>query len=293
MASSDIRDDPVRRPACRPVTPRRGEYLHALRLDDVRLELTEWGVGAAALLKAADRAIAGEWWHAASLLAAFAVLLFSVRAGAWFTSLAMIPLLENNHSVLIFAIALIVALFPERSQRHLLYRTQLTAMYLFAGVAKINSVFLTGDVVAGRSNGILTTGEPLALAMAWGTVVTELGLAVLLWRSDKVALVVAAPFHLSIIIATAVFLPEFTLAHIAFNGLPILVLVDFVRSGDMKRPEWSELVAKVALWLRRIAAGSAAAVLIAQVVMVSGYTPPEWLEPFIVRIAIPFPGLWP
>ena len=83
----------------------------------------------------------------------------------------------------------------------LLMMTQLTAVYLFAGLSKINAVFLSGDP--------LSTWVRFSLpgwvhpAMAWVTVVTEVAvLAVGLWvpRIRVLAVLAGLGLHLSIVL---------------------------------------------------------------------------------------------
>lgn len=82
----------------------------------------------------------------------------------------------------------------------LLMMTQLTALYLFAGLAKINPVFLSGEPLSGWIGAPLP--EWMFQPMAWATVVTEtLVLAVGLWvpRFRVLAMVAGVGLHLSII----------------------------------------------------------------------------------------------
>ncbi|KRE37058.1 hypothetical protein ASG73_12195 [Janibacter sp. Soil728] len=82
----------------------------------------------------------------------------------------------------------------------LLMMTQLSALYLFAGLSKINHMFLPGDALAGWMRYPLP--EWVYQPMAVATIVTEMGLlAVGLWvpRLRMVAVVAGMGLHLSIL----------------------------------------------------------------------------------------------
>ena len=70
----------------------------------------------------------------------------------------------------------------------LLLMTQVSVVYAFTGLLKINSEFLSGRVI--QQNSHLDISDPLARAMAVGAVLTEVGLCVGLWI-PKVRWVVA------------------------------------------------------------------------------------------------------
>lgn len=82
----------------------------------------------------------------------------------------------------------------------LLMMTQVSACYLFAGLSKIQPTFLSGEPLAGWMWPSLPGGAFVALA--WLTVVTEVGLAVVLWvpKLRILGAVAGIGLHLSIIV---------------------------------------------------------------------------------------------
>lgn len=84
----------------------------------------------------------------------------------------------------------------------LLLMTQLTVVYLFTGLLKINERFLSGEIVA--VNSWIEIPDQMASLMAVGAVVTEVGLAIGLWlprvrwwvAAAGVGLHVAIPFFM-------------------------------------------------------------------------------------------------
>lgn len=81
----------------------------------------------------------------------------------------------------------------------LLVMTQITAVYLFAGLSKINEIYLSGEILAQHLTGI-TLFQPVFGALAAGSVIVEVVLAFALWqpRTRAVACVVGVTMHASI-----------------------------------------------------------------------------------------------
>jgi hypothetical protein len=88
-----------------------------------------------------------------------------------------------------------------------LLRTQVSATYAFAALAKLNAVYLSGaTLVAYMSPDLLValpeaTRLPFVLACAWGTIVVELFLAVALWsaRWRRLAVVAGTALHVGMV----------------------------------------------------------------------------------------------
>ncbi len=80
----------------------------------------------------------------------------------------------------------------------LLMMSQVSACYLFAGISKVNGVFLDGDVLREQVWWPLPDGA--LLLMAYATVVTEIILAITLWsrRLRLPAVLMGCGLHLSI-----------------------------------------------------------------------------------------------
>jgi hypothetical protein len=83
----------------------------------------------------------------------------------------------------------------------LLMLSQISACYLFAALSKVNGVFLSGEPLAGWT--WLTLPGWVFVLMAWGTVITELFLAIGLWlpRTRHIAVLAGLVLHVSIVVA--------------------------------------------------------------------------------------------
>lgn len=115
----------------------------------------------------------------------------------------------------------------------LLMKLQISIVYLFAGLTKINDPFLSGGVIAGESGtGVVSLPEaletPEVLAPIAGlVVVTEVFLAVALWlpRVRPLAFVVGFGFHMSIVlfvgpfVQLSVFAMEMLAVYVLFLGI--------------------------------------------------------------------------
>lgn len=82
----------------------------------------------------------------------------------------------------------------------LLMMTQVSVVYLFAGLSKAQPTFLSGQPLSGWM--WLSLPQMAYMILAWGTVLTEVFLAVALWfrRARRYAVVVGLLLHLSIVI---------------------------------------------------------------------------------------------
>lgn len=117
--------------------------------------------------------------------------------------------LYNHHLYLFIVVALVLALYDEMSQVTLL-RAQLTIVYAFAVLTKINGTFLSGDVVrASLERSTLfgsVSSDGLTVGVAHATILIELGLPIALWwtpRTRRAALVVGLAFHIGVVLGTA------------------------------------------------------------------------------------------
>ena len=79
-----------------------------------------------------------------------------------------------------------------------LLMTQVSVVYAFTGLLKVNPAFLSGRVI--QENSHLDISDPLAQAMALGAVVTEIGLCIGLWfaRARWLAAAAGVALHTSI-----------------------------------------------------------------------------------------------
>lgn len=192
-----------------------------------------WGLPAAAALAAIALALG---WHARLAAAALAAALG--------TALAADRQLYSNHLLLLVVLVAMLALTDCGAARSLdarrrgrtpdavtawparLLQTQLTAVYAFAALSKLNADFLSGAVLAvhlGPPAATEPVGTDLLAALAAAAVATEAFLAVALWlpRLRPAAFVVGAGFHLAILVSMEPALPfaVFGLAALAIYPL--------------------------------------------------------------------------
>ncbi|WP_456599839.1 HTTM domain-containing protein [Blastococcus sp. SYSU DS0616] len=116
--------------------------------------------------------------------------------------------LFNHHLYLMVLVGVILSMFDDRWHVFLL-RAQLTIVYAFAAVTKINGTYLSGDVLARATERSVLLGDVaipmwlLVIASA-GAIIVEGGLAVALWfrhtRLPAAALGIA--FHVPLVLAT-------------------------------------------------------------------------------------------
>lgn len=204
-------------------------------------------VGAVVLLKAVDVALRGPAPGAAVLLAAGLLLLRDRRTG-WLVLLAggaLVALeapveLRRQHLVLLLGIALAGAVARDDGELLLLWRAQLSALYGFAAVAKLNEAYLSGTVLTEA----LRVPLPLEAVVAGGLllVAVEVLLAVTPWvaRLRRPGTAVAAALHgTALLVVTGG--PLVTLRLAVFGGAAVLLhaasagLVPLRRSGG-RRP---------------------------------------------------------
>ena len=173
-------------------------------------------LGALVLVKAVDLALRGPtqapgpvWLALLALWVAGGVaLVFAPSRPAWVAVLAAggglladAPLeLRRQHLVLLVGVAL-VAVVAQDAERLLLWRTQLSALYGIAALAKLNESFLAGGVMAEALSGgpvdLPPLPLPLLLAVGGVLVASEVLLATAPWvpRLRIPATLVAAGLH--------------------------------------------------------------------------------------------------
>jgi hypothetical protein len=128
----------------------------------------------------------------------------AVLAGA--AGLAVdLPLeLLRQHLVLVMGVALIGLVTRDDSERLLLWRVQLSALYGVAALSKLNESFLGGDVLAGAVvaapawSSVLAPPPPVVLVLAGvGLIAVEVALAVAPWvaRLRRPGTALAVAFH--------------------------------------------------------------------------------------------------
>lgn len=228
MAASELHHSSVRSAASRPAWVSGVRLQHLRRLDDVRPNLLVARAFAAAVgLKAVERLVGGHWMAGLVLVIAAGVLVWTPRYGAVATAagLALFPI--TSHTVMLMLwVAVILAVFPDWQQQRIVLRTQVTALYLFAGSAKLfSSDWLSGAVLTDPTRGTLLIPGwvPLGVLIV-AAVVGELGLAVLLWTAPRLAVWAAAALHLGITVGMWTFVPDAQLPLLIFNGLAFVVV---------------------------------------------------------------------
>lgn len=182
-----------------------------------------WGVPAVAACAAVALAFG---WHARAAAAAL--------AGALTAALVADRQLYSNHLWLLVCLVALLALTDSGAARSLdarrrggardsvrawpatLLQTQLTAVYAFAALAKLNPGYLSGEVLAAhlRATSPLVAllgrevSAPLA-ALAFATVAVEAFLAVALWipRLRRAAYALGIALHLGILVSMEPALP--------------------------------------------------------------------------------------
>ena len=185
-------------------------------------------VGALVLVKAVDVVLRGPsalpaavWVAALALWAAGGLVLLAGRdvRAAWAAVLVGglafavdLPLeLRRQHLVLLMGVALAAAVAREPRERLLLWRLQLSTLYGFAALAKVNESFLGGDVLARTTAegplGASAVPSPVGLiAVSVAFVVVEVLLAVTPWiaRLRRFGTGVAAVLHtVGLVVASA------------------------------------------------------------------------------------------
>ncbi len=142
-------------------------------------------------------------WFAASLLLALGLRLCGLIVAAMAAYLiAADQQLYSNHLYLLAIMALLTAIAPSDMAWHLprsnavwvdsvpawgarLLQIQLTIVYIFAAISKINPYYLSGSVIASDMlpalGGALPSWPWLAVALAYASIGAELALAIGLW----------------------------------------------------------------------------------------------------------------
>ena len=188
-------------------------------------------LGALVLVKAADVVLRDgallplALWTVAGLVlltgrdgrAAYALLLVGGAALA-----VDLPLdLRRQHLVLLMGVALVGAVTADDGERLLLLRLQLTALYAFATLAKLNETFLSGSVLAQALVGPRLPVLVLA-ALGVGLIAVEALLAVTPWVLQRLGLVLGVGLH-----GTALLVisggPLVTLRLVVFGGTAVLL----------------------------------------------------------------------
>ena len=119
--------------------------------------------------------------------------------------------LRRQHLVLLIGVALAAAVARDRQERLLLWRLQLSALYGFAALAKLNESFLGGDVLATATLlgplGPSAVPSPVGLvALSVALVAVEALLAVTPWvpRLRRPGTLLAAALHtVALVVASA------------------------------------------------------------------------------------------
>lgn len=177
---------------------------------------------ALAAVKAVDVHIEYGWWLVVVWVAVcglaawrrpFLYGLAALAGGCWlFASESM----QSTHAVLLGLTAAWLATEDERL-RMVLLRHQVTALYLFAALNKINGNFLGGETI--HSNNPALPAVPLAVA----AVATEAWLAWAVWSRHRWALAVAAALHTGIVVMMSTSLYEWTMLG-AYNSMLVLLV---------------------------------------------------------------------
>ena len=93
-----------------------------------------------------------------------------------------------------FSVAAILVVFPSPRQLILLVKVQLTALWLFAGIAKLQPGFRTGVIL--ESGHVFRLDALPTSLLVWGTILAEaVVLPLLLWTRPRLALWCALAFQ--------------------------------------------------------------------------------------------------
>lgn len=192
---------------------------------DVLVTWFRWILAGIAAVKVVDAWISVDPATAVAWFAASALLVRYERVGAGLVAVLGLggasigqPSM-GSHAVLIGSVGLLVAVFGDEWSRWHLIRLQVTVVYLFAGLSKVVSGFLSGDVIALRQPWL-----PAPQVLAVGAVVVEVWLALAVWRRWRAAVPVAAVLHVGIVAAWTINHLQF-LELLAFNGLTLAMVV--------------------------------------------------------------------
>ena len=193
-------------------------------------------LGGLVLVKAADVALRdGALLPLAVWIAAGLALLTGRNARVWWAALLLaggglaidLPLdLRRQHLVLLIGVALVGAVTADDRERLLLWRLQLTALYAFAALAKLNETFLSGSVLAAALEGgpVPLPRLPVLVLVILGIalIAVEALLAVTPWVLQRLGLLLAVGLH-----GTALLVvgggPLVTLRLVVFGGTAVLL----------------------------------------------------------------------
>lgn len=182
----------------RPVTPARPRSMDSVRRPPV--PVLETIVGVAAVIKGLELASATPPWLWLPLVAvalATIVLRSRVAFGALAVAVLAVQLTPaySNHAVVLFWLAVALAVTEPGERRLWLLRWQLSLMYGFAAVSKLWPDWLSGDALR-----MWTWVGPLLpdwslVAVACATVLVEVTLAAHAWRPRRWTLALAVALH--------------------------------------------------------------------------------------------------
>jgi hypothetical protein len=108
--------------------------------------------------------------------------------------------LYRNHVFFLLWVSAILVLVGDRASRRLLLTSHLAVVYAFAGVVKLNPLWLSGASL--EQWGARLFGVPVVLA-AVATIVVELVLAFAVWRPNRTSLALAAVMHVAFVVGVA------------------------------------------------------------------------------------------
>ena len=193
-------------------------------------------LGALVLVKAADVALRDGGLLPLALCTVAGLVLLLGRDGRAAYALLLVagaalavdlPLdLRRQHLVLLIGVALVGAVTADAGERLLLWRLQLTALYAFAALAKLNETFLSGSVLASALEGgpVPLPRLPVLVLVAAGValVAVEALLAVTPWVLQRLGLVLAVGLHGSALLVVGGG-PLVTLRLVVFGGTAVLL----------------------------------------------------------------------
>lgn len=162
-------------------------------------------LGALVLLKVVDLGLSGTPLLVLTAWLLGSLLLLRDREAGWPVVLAAGVVigatnpteLRRQHLVLLLGVALVATVTRDDGERLLLWRSQLSALYGIAVLARLNEAFLSGTVLAEALRVPLPL--PVLLALGVGLVAVEALLAVTPWvaRLRRAGVAVAAALHVA------------------------------------------------------------------------------------------------
>lgn len=187
----------------------------------------------------------GPWIIASILLVLKRVERFACSAIVMLVAAALIKVgqpIYNQHFYLIASIALLIAIFGG-TDRMIALKAQLSIMYGFAALAKINADFLSGGVIESvvleRYFWDRILGDPqaprfLVLSMTFGGIATEAWLAVGFWfkKTKWLTLVLGLSFQLVLLLFFSTSMLHL-LRLAVFGLLAILLYVPFFTDKEI------------------------------------------------------------